>query len=193
MDNAQAATDQHQEDFVFRYVLQPRQQARITGKRDAGGVDVGFGMRTRNNRAGMSVAHEAHRRGDIVDGGPPARSQWRSRTESLTRQRIDGQQGYMVGPGGRPVERADGEIFRAELRIEPDDKFVAHQNNRWSTLTDQLRRGLDRDFRPDAIGIANGQCDDRPGHSGSASSVSMRELSHTTVRSFSFTSPSWSL
>src|SRR5258706_9727399 len=193
MDNAQAATDQHQEDFIFRYVLQARQQARITGKPDAGGIDAGFGMRTRNNRAGMSLVHDAPRRGDIVDGSPPARSQWRSRTEGLPRQTIDGQQGYVVGPWGRAVERADGEIFRAEFRIEPDDKFVAHQDNRRAALTDQLRRGLDRDFRPDAIGIANGQCDGRPSHSGSASSVSMRELSHTTVRSFSFTSPSWSL
>ena len=138
-------------------------------------------------------ACKAYRRSDMVEGCPPARGQGRSRPEGFARQRIDGQQPQTAWPGTHAIERSDRQVFRAEVRIEPDDKFVAHQHNRRSALPGKFCRGLDRDFRPDAIGIANGQCNRRLGHSGNASSVSMRELSQTTVRSFSFASPSSSL
>jgi len=69
----------------------------------------------------------------------------------------------------------------------PDDKFVANQNDRRPTLTHKFSGRLYRDLRPDAIRIADGQRNGGRGHNGSASSVSMRELSQTTVRSFSFT------
>ena len=50
--------------------------------------------------------------------------------------------------------------------------------------------GESRDFGADAIGIANGERDGGGAHSGNAISVSMRELSQTTIRSFSRSLPS---
>ena len=78
-------------------------------------------------------------------------------------------------------------ILGASLRVGSDDKLVANQNDRRATLTRKFGGRLYRDLRPDAVRIANGQRNGGSRHNGSASSVSMRELSHTTVRSFSFT------
>lgn len=75
----------------------------------------------------------------------------------------------------------------------PDDEFVADQNHRRPTLAHQFGGRLDRDLRPDAVRIADGQRNGGRDHNGNAISVSMRELSQTTVRSFSFTAPSSTL
>jgi hypothetical protein len=75
----------------------------------------------------------------------------------------------------------------------PDDEFVANHNHRRTTLARQPGGGLDRDLRPDAVRIADGQRNAGRDHNGNAISVSTRELSQTTVRSFSFTAPSSTL
>jgi hypothetical protein len=141
----------------------------------------------------MSLVDQAHGGRDIVDGGAAACRHRRPRAEGRARQRVDREQLQAPGGGGGAVERLNREIPGAERHIVPDHEFIAHQHDRRSALAPQPCRGLDRDFGADAVGIADGQGDGRPGHSGSASSVSIRELSHTTVRSFSFTSPSSSL
>ncbi|MNE50737.1 hypothetical protein D3C80_1453290 [compost metagenome] len=71
------------------------------------------------------------------------------------------------------------------LRIGFDDKPIADDDRIQLGFVLQGRDGFDSDFRADAVGVADAQEDSRcrQAHSGSASSVSMRELSHTTVRS----------
>ena len=70
------------------------------------------------------------------------------------------------------------------------DILIADQNDGRPIGAGALHRRLDRDFGADAIGIANSECDGGDAHSGNAISVSMRELSQTTIRSFSRTVPS---
>src|SRR5215471_2067464 len=69
--------------------------------------------------------------------------------------------------------------------VMPDDVFVSDQDHANAGVAEQRSRGLDRDFRTDPIGIADRQRDrlEAVRHSGSASRVSKRELSQTTIRS----------
>ena len=187
MNDPQTAADQHQEDLILRDLHQPREQTRIAGERDAGRIDVGLGMRTGHDRAGATFRHQSHRCRDILDGRPSARGQRRSRAEVLAGQGIDGQQLQNAGGRARSIELLNRKILRASLRVGSDDELVADQNDRRTTLTRKFGGRLYRDLRPDAVRIANGQRNGGRRHNGSASSVSMRELSHTTVRSFSFT------
>jgi hypothetical protein len=82
------------------------------------------------------------------------------------------------------------EITGMALGAGAHDILIADQDDGRSAGAGGLHRRLDRDLWADAIGIANGECDGGNAHSGNAISVSMRELSHTTIRSFSRTLPS---
>jgi hypothetical protein len=82
------------------------------------------------------------------------------------------------------------EITGVALRAGAHDILITDQDDGWPAGAGALHGRLDRDFGADAVGIANGECDGGNTHSGNAISVSMRELSHTTIRSFSRTLPS---
>ena len=74
-------------------------------------------------------------------------------------------------------------IVRIELGAGAHDEFVADQDDRRAHRARPLYRGLDGDLWADAVRIADGERNRRRTHSGNAISVSIRELSHTTIRS----------
>ena len=82
------------------------------------------------------------------------------------------------------------EIAGKTLGAGAHDVLIADQNDGRPIGACHLRRRLDGDLRADAIGIAKGEGDGLLAHSGNAISVSTRELSQTTTRSFSHALPS---
>src|SRR6185437_9545943 len=88
-----------------------------------------------------------------------------------------------TGARPRTIESMKGKIVSVKFGARAHDKFVADQDDRGATVAGRPDRGLDGDFRADAVGIADGECNRRRTHSGNAISVSIRELSQITIRS----------
>jgi hypothetical protein len=98
------------------------------------------------------------------------------------------EQRLLFGPCPDLTQRSTG---CESVCVEPDNALVTDQNRTRVRLGLRAQhRGLDSDLGADAVRITDGQRDGIRCHNGSASNVSIRELSHTTVRSFNCTAPS---
>ena len=108
-------------------------------------VDRCLGMRAADDGVGLALADEAHRGLDVADGRFAG-----ARIERLARSRPDRALSVDEGRGGVEAEAVGGVL---------DHEAVADQQRLDLRPRREVLRRLDRDLRPDAVGVAEGDRD----------------------------------
>ena len=161
MEDAQTSADQHQEDAIFGRSAQSGNQARITAKRNPGGIDGSLVMRAADDGARAVRAHEPKRGLDIGDCCAAGCGFDAPRDERLARH----------GAHGKNIDRScdrriaggyftNGKALRCLRCIVSDDERIADEN-RSELAAFERDGGFDGDFRADTVGVADGERDRR--------------------------------
>src|SRR5690606_34009374 len=152
----------------------------VAGERYPAGPDGGLRMGSRDDRPEVARCCRPDRASGVLDRRP-------------TGHGVDAPRAVRARGKCADVDQVEGSRFRYSVRAVVADGLGAtgdpHRPLDHRAVADQDRRGTDpsggrdRDLRADPVRVTDAEQDARTTHSGTARSVSIRELSQTTTRS----------
>ena len=175
MNDAEPRADQHEEHRIGAGALQFRQQVRIARETPPARIDGGLRMRTGHDRPRRAVLHQFDGFLDIGDRRAAAGGRRPARRDVLRRDAVD------LDEIDAAIRRAPRGAVGLEPRAQPlgdrcDEVAVADDDGPERRVSGQRMRGLHGHFRPDPVGVANGDQNPAPccfHQSGKPSSVSI--------------------